>query len=90
MQINDFYATPDDVPIAEISELTPFGGPAIGNFHNTWSKFKAGPQPKDKFDIHGVDTCPQDPQCEQPGKQLQRLRMRQFLTFARYHYGVGK
>ena len=86
MQVNDFYATPDDVPVAQISDLTPFGGPAIGNFRNTWADLKVGPQPEDKFDIHDVDSCPQDPQCGEPGKQLQRLRMKQLLTFARYHF----
>ena len=30
MEITDFYASPDDVPIAAIQTLTPFGGPAIG------------------------------------------------------------
>ena len=29
----------------------------------SWTNFKAGPQPAEKFDIKGVDTCPQDPQC---------------------------
>ena len=66
MEITDFYASPDDVPIAAIQKLTPFGGPAIGAFHNTWTNFKPGSQPAAKFDIHDADTCPQDPQCEEP------------------------
>ena len=46
--------------------------------------FKAGPQPAAKFDIHGVDTCPEDPQCNAPPAQLRRLMARQYHTFARY------
>ena len=63
METTDFYITTDYVPIEAFQKLTPFGGPAIGGFHNMWSKFKPGPQPANKFDIHGVDDCPQDPQC---------------------------
>jgi hypothetical protein len=87
MQTTDFYAAVTGTtatPIAAETALTPFGGPKIGGSSVTWAGFKAGPQPAAKFDIKGVDTCPQDPQCGQSSLQLQRLASKQFHTYARY------
>ena len=86
MQTTDFYATEDDIPLGAKTQLTPFGGPAIGGGTVSWEGFKAGTPPAAKFDIAGVDSCPQDPQCGQPSLQHRRLLDKQFHTFARYHY----
>lgn len=87
MQTTDFYAaTADDTPLGAESKLTPFGGPQIGSQSTTWANFKAGTPPASKFDIQGIDTCPQDPQCGQQQHQARRLADKQFHTFAQYHY----
>ena len=87
MQTTDFYAAINGntaSPIGAVTALTPFGGPQIGGSTVSWTNFKAGPQPAEKFDIQGVDTCPQDSQCGQQSLQLQRLASKQFYTYARY------
>eukprot|EP00944_MAST-04C_sp_MAST-4C-sp1_P006635 g6635.t1 len=87
MQTTDFYAAINGKtasPIGAVTALTPFGGPQIGGSTVSWTNFKAGPQPAEKFDIKGVDTCPQDSQCGQQSLQLQRLASKQFYTYARY------
>ena len=86
MQTSDFYASTaasgDVIPLGRVDTLTPFGGAPIGAGHVHYSNFKAGAQPKEKFDIQGMDSCPQDPQCGQQQKQLRRLAARQWHTFA--------
>jgi hypothetical protein len=87
MQTTDFYADVSGstvLPLGQVSTLTPFGGPAIGQQTASWDGFKAGPQPASKFDIQGMDTCPQDPQCGQQSRQLSRLASRNFHTFYNY------
>ena len=86
MQTTDFYASEaDSTPLGAESKLTPFGGPQIGSQSTMWDNFKAGTPPASKFDIHGVDTCPQDPQCGQQKYQARRLADKQFHSFATYH-----
>ena len=84
MQTTDFYASTSGntvVPLGRIDTLTPFGGPKIGQGEATWSSFEAGTPPADKFDIQGMDTCPQDPQCGHQSRQLNRLVLGQTHTF---------
>ena len=88
MQINNFYADktidPKFVrPLAQVSLLTPFGGAPIGSSNMTWTGFKQGPQPASKFDIAGVDTCPEAQGCNAPPQLLRRLAAKQYHTFAR-------
>merc|ERR1711939_603647 len=64
MQINDFYADISNpqaaVPVFSTGQLTPFGQmPPIGTTNQTWSNFKAGTPTAAKFNIAGMDTCPQ-------------------------------
>lgn len=87
MQTSDFYASTsgkDVVPLGRVDALTPFGGPQIGQGESTWVNFKAGTPSADKFDIQGMDTCPQDPQCGQQSRQLNRLALGQTHTFYNY------
>tara|TARA_B100000795_G_scaffold85215_1_gene61913 strand:- start:692 stop:2221 length:1530 start_codon:yes stop_codon:yes gene_type:complete len=87
MQTTDFYADISGstvLPLGEVSTLTPFGGPPMGQQTASWTNFKAGPQPASKFDIQGMDTCPQDPQCGQNSRQLQRLASKNLHTFYNY------
>jgi hypothetical protein len=87
MDHTEFYADitgPTAVPISQSQHLTPFGGAEIGTSNNTWANFTAGAQPAAKFDIHGVDTCPESPNCGQNSRQLRRLMNRDFHTFAKY------
>merc|ERR1711871_264230 len=84
MQTTDFYASTSGanvVPLGRVDKLTPFGGPQIGQGEATWSSFKVGTPPADKFDIQGMDTCPQDPQCGHQSRQLNRLALGQTRTF---------
>jgi len=70
-------------PVAQVQDISPFGQ-KLGQSNMTWSGFTAGKQPTTKFDIHGVDTCPQDQGCNAPPSQLKRLQAKQYHTFARY------
>ena len=84
MQTTDFYASTSGktvVPLGRIDSLTPFGGPQIGQGEASWSSFTAGTPPADKFDIQGMDTCPQDPNCGHQSRQLNRLVLGQTHTF---------
>jgi hypothetical protein len=86
MSTTDFYASSTSgqyVPVAQKQVLSPFGH-QLGVTNNTWTAFKPGPQPAEKFNIKGVETCPQDQGCNQPPAQLRRLINRQYHTFARY------
>jgi hypothetical protein len=87
MQTSDFYAAVSGssvTPLGRTDHLTPFGGPEIGQGNVTYGAFKAAKQPAEKFDIQGVDSCPQDPQCGQQSRQLHRYANGQMHTFARY------
>eukprot|EP00935_MAST-01C_sp_MAST-1C-sp1_P002453 g2453.t1 len=72
------------VPVFKSEALTPFGGAQIGTTNTTYTSFVPGAPPASKFDIKGLDTCPQDPQCDQPPMQLRRLSLGQYRTFAAY------
>ena len=87
MQTTDFYADTTGstvTPLGQVSTLTPFGGPPMGQQTASWDNYKAGAQPASKFDIQGMDTCPQDPQCGQQTYQLRRLKIGQHHTFYNY------
>lgn len=87
MSTTDLYADQSGatvVPLGVVETLTPFGGRPIGAAHTTYTSFQPGAQPADKFDIQGVDTCPQDQGCNAPPLQLHRLASGQRHTFARY------
>ena len=87
MQTSQFYGDSSGdviVPIAQTDHLTPFGGPEIGQSNATWTRFTIGTPPKEKFDIVGADTCPQNPQCGEQTKQMMRLAHRMFHTYKRY------
>lgn len=87
MSHTEFYADisgDSALPLSQSEHITPFGGAEIGSSNNTWGNFTAGKQPAEKFDIHGVDECPQDPNCGQQTKQLRRLMNRDYKTFAKY------
>ena len=89
MSHTEFYAdisagADKALPIAQSEHITPFGGPEIGSSNNTWDNFTAGTQPAEKFDIHGVDTCPESPNCGSSARQLHRIANRDYHTFAKY------
>lgn len=87
MQTTDFYANTDGdsvLPLGAVDTLTPFGGPAIGHGNTSWTGFKTGTPPASKFDVQGVDECPQDPQCGQQARQIHRFASKQMHTFMRY------
>lgn len=83
----NFYASVDEqnnvTPVAQSQTLAPFG-PPLGTSNMTWSAFKPGKQPAEKFAIVGEESCPQDSQCGSPQWQLKRLAARQYHSFARY------
>lgn len=86
MQTSDFYASTTGssvVPLGRVDQLTPFGQ-HLGDSTVGWDKFTAGTPPAAKFDVQGVDSCPQNPQCGQQSRQLHRLANRQLNTYARY------
>jgi len=71
-------------PYQEIDTLTPFGE-YVGDAYTTYHTFTAGtPDPK-LFDIKGVDSCPMAHNCQQPHRQLRRLKNRMWKTFMHYH-----
>ena len=84
MQTTDFLAditaTPA-VPVSMRTKLTPFGQQQIGSQNQTWTNWKAGAQPSDKFEIVGLDVCPMSKKCQSPQNQLHRLRTRQLNGF---------
>ena len=85
MQKTDFYAKlsadkKTGVPVFLSTLLEPLGRP-MGTQNQTWSKWTPGVPDKTKFDIAGVDTCPQSSQCGQQNHQAARLGFRQFHTF---------
>merc|ERR1712178_674750 len=87
MSTTDFFATTDATgyysPLAQTQDLAPLGR-HLGTSNLTWATFRPGKQPAEKFDIANQKSCPQDPQCNSPSKQLRRLALRQWKTFARY------
>jgi len=89
MSTTDFYADQDTnpsmaIPVFQNQRLTPFGAPQIGSENHTWTNLTAGPVDPAKFVIEGLDTCPQDPQCQEPAWQHKRLFFRQHATWATY------
>jgi hypothetical protein len=87
MQTSDFYAVTSGKtvqPLGRVDKLTPFGGPQIGQGQVSYENFQAGTPSADKFNIQGMDTCPQDPQCGQQSRQLNRLALGQMHTFWTY------
>jgi len=89
MSTTDFFADQSNasmaIPVFMNQKLTPFDGPQIGSENHTWANVKAGPIDPTKFtDIVGLDTCPEDPQCQQPSWQHKRLAFRQYATWAKY------
>jgi len=85
MQKTDFYAKlsadkKTGVPVLSVMTIEPMGRP-IGQENQTWSNWTPGVPDKSKFDIAGVDTCPQSKQCGQQKHQAARLGFRQFHTF---------
>jgi len=87
MSTTDFFAGTDSsgfyTPLGQTQDLAPLGR-HLGTTNMTWASFTPGKQPSDKFDIENEQDCPQDPQCGQNKKQLRRLALRQWKTFARY------
>ena len=89
MQTTGFYADISGasvLPLGQTTALTPFGGAQIGSGSAGWDNFKAGAQPASKFDIQGMDTCPQDPQCGQQSRHVNRLALRQMHTCTFYQH----
>jgi hypothetical protein len=92
METVDFYAqlgTMGDgavtaTPIFELVEATPYGGPPTGTQNTTYSHFVSGTPPAAKFDIHGIDTCPQAKNCQLEMWQAFRLAAGRFDAF--YYY----
>jgi hypothetical protein len=88
MSTTDFYADVSNssmaIPVFQTERLTPFGGAQIGSENHTWADVTPQPIDPAKFDIAGVNSCPQDPQCQQSGWQAKRIFFRQRLTWASY------
>lgn len=88
MSTTDFYADQSNasmaIPVFQTERITPFGGAQIGSENHTWTDLKAQPIDPAKFDIAGLDDCPEDPQCQQPGWQHKRIFFRQRATWAKY------
>ena len=76
------------VPVQEIDILTPFGMP-IGQQTNVFQSWSYEEPPASKLTVNGVDECPMASNCNQQSKQMMRLRMRMWNTFAFYQWGEG-
>jgi len=75
------------VPALRFETLTPLGGPPIGQQNVSYATFTPGAPGASKFDVKGIDTCPQlsSMECSSgPGLQAHRLLSRQYLTWAMY------
>ena len=87
MSTTNFWASTSSAgaytPLAQVQDLAPFGR-HLGQSNMTWTDFKTGKQPVEKFDIQGMSTCPMDNGCNAPPAQLRRLQTRQYHAFARY------
>ena len=90
LQTIDFYANISDpraaTPLFKQTLITPLKMRAPGYFNETWLAFTAAPPDPKKFDIAGVDTCPQSSatDCGTPELQLERLSLGLWRTFLRY------
>jgi len=87
MEIDDLYVDTSGakaVPVFLHQTLTPFGQAPIGGQNVTWTNWKVGTPPADKFKIAGVDVCPRSNNCGDQSQQAHRLRSGQLHTFARY------
>lgn len=84
----DFYVDVSDphaaVPLFKQTKITPFGGPAVGYYNETYASFRAGPPDPKKFDIAGVAACPKSTTCGAPELQMERLALGQIHTFLQF------
>jgi len=86
MEISDMFIDAtgaNPIPIGEVDQLTPFGQ-YLGTMNSTWSNFQAGTPDPALFNISGIDSCPQSPNCGDGMRQLHRLRMRRFNSYFAY------
>jgi hypothetical protein len=74
-------------PALSFETLTPLGNAPIGTQNISYVQYTPGTPAASKFDVNGLETCPKytPEQCANgPGLQAQRLRARQYLTWAMY------
>ena len=55
-----------------------------GTHTTKWETWKSGTPPASKFNIAGIDACPQSKNCNSVAMQAHRLGLRQLHTFASY------
>ena len=73
------------VPLSSTLAITPFGKrPPVGWQNVTWRSLKMQLPPAAKFDVAGVDTCPQSKSCDSQSWQAHRLGSRQIHTYVSY------
>jgi len=87
MQETNFLVSKDSppVPVQENDILEPFGQ-RLGVENQTWSQFKAGPPPDVAFKVHGIDSCPMSPNCNQNSRVAHRKRARDLKNLAFYKF----
>jgi hypothetical protein len=87
MPTTGFYAAfsgDTATPVAANTVITPFGSAPIGSQNQTWTNWKPGTPPKEKFNIAGLDTCPRSNNCGSSQMQAHRLQAHQFHSFYRH------
>jgi len=72
------------VPFKAYTDLTPFGQ-ELGYFQTQYSQLKFGQQDPALFNITGVDSCPESPNCDSDSTQATRLRAGVYRTWAHHH-----
>jgi len=88
MEICDFFVdqsvwnTP--VMVAEVDQLTPFGGPSIGTMTSNYDSYAAGTPDPSLFNVKGISKCPMSNNCGDVHRQMHRLRNKDMVTFMHY------
>jgi len=72
------------IPVREIDTLTPFGQ-FIGYGTSNWNNFVPGTPDPSLFQVKGIDTCPQSPNCDDSARNMNRIRYKLWKTFAKYN-----
>jgi len=88
MEIDDFFVDQtswnNPIMVAEVDQLTPFGGPAIGTMTTNYESYAPGTPDPSMFNVKGVSNCPESANCGNSQRQVHRLRNHDYLTFMKY------
>lgn len=87
MQETNFFVSKDatPVPVQENDIIEPLGQ-RLGVENQTWTSFKAGAPPAAAFRVHGINSCPMSPNCNNDQRVAHRKRARDLKNLAFYKY----